>query len=311
MIKQGLRNYLNNLKYVFTPLGAIALGAVFGLSLSLPIIINSLSDLLKMIVETSQNTQIRLQDLIDGIMARIDSLDWGNPLKALDMLFDRAWLTDTISGCVESISVDVSQLESYISSCIDEIEAAFKVFILFIILGFIGGYFFTKCLVRREIAKRALRKYLLVSFLDSLISATFVSLCLLILTLWKPGIIISAFLSMLLFGSIQLFEAYIVHAWKKVNIKQIISVKNIAKLYLSNVLIFILAATFVAVVILITNVLVGLFVAIALLEIAFIVIGLNAESYVKSLANIKEETVVGKIDGNKDDKIEIDNTNEA
>ena len=39
-----------------------------------------------------------------------------------------------------------------------------------------------------------------------------------------------------------------------------------------------------SIVIAITNVLVGIFVGIALMEIAFIVIGLNAESYVKSVA---------------------------
>ena len=283
MIKQGIKNYIQTLKYVFTPLGVIALGVLFGLSFCLPIMLKSLSDLVEIIVEVSQNTQIRVQDLINAILVRINAINWSNPLKALDILLDRAWLTDTINDCVESISIDVSQLESYINGCIDDIVVAFRLFVFFVILGFIGGYFITKCLIRRDIAKRALWKYFLVSFVDSLISATLVSLCILILSLWKPGAIISAFISMLLFGAIQLFEAYIVHAWKKVDIKQVVSIKNIAKLNLSNVLIFLLAVVFVVIVMLITNALVGLFVAIALLEIAFIVIGLNAESYVKNI----------------------------
>ena len=296
MIKQGLKNYLNNLKYVFTPLGTIALGVVFGLSIGLPIVIKSLSDLLDMVVQISQNTQIRLQDLITGIWEKVDSLDWSNPIKALHILLDRTWLTDTISGCIESVSIDMSQLQSYINGCIDDIKFAFRIFLFFTILGFISGYFITKWLIRREIAKRALWKYFLVSFVDSLLSATLVSFCLWILMLWKPSIFISTLISLLLFGSIQLFEAYIVHAWKKVDIKKVISVKNIAKLYASDVLIFILAVVFVGIVIAITNTLVGLFVGIALIEIAFIVIGLNAEAYVKGVASDKPMIVVEKLD---------------
>ena len=305
MIKQGIKNYIYNLKYVFTPLGAIALGIVFGLSLCLPIVFNSLGNLVKILVEVSQNTQIRLQDLIDAILLRIDSLDWHNPIKALNTLCDRAWFTDTLSRCVDSISIDVSQVESYINKCVGDIVVAFRILIFFVILGFVGGYFFTKCLIRRAIAKRAIWKYFLISFIDSLLSATLVALCLLILKLWKPGVIISSFISMLLFGAIQLFEAYVVHAWKKVDIKQVISVKNIAKLCLSNVLIFLLAAAFVGIVILITNVLVGLFVGIALLEISFIVIGLNAESYVKNLNNaLNDNIIVESIDHNEGEKQE-------
>lgn len=289
MIKQGLKNYVKNLKYFFTPLGALALGVVFGLSIGLPIVLKSLSDLLDMVVQISQNTQIRFQDLIAGIIDKVDSLDWDNPIKALSILLDRTWLTDTISGCVESISIDMAQLESYINGCIDDIVVALRIFIFFVILGFVGGYFITKWLIRREIAKRALWKYFLVSFVDSLLSATLVSFCLWILALWRPSIFISTLVSMMLFGSIQLFEAYIVHAWKKVDIKKVINVKNIAKLYLVDILIFAIAVVFVGIVIAITNTLVGLFVGIALIEIAFIIIGLNAEAYVKNVAGIVEE----------------------
>ncbi|MBD5100818.1 MAG: hypothetical protein HDT29_06120 [Clostridiales bacterium] len=289
MIKQGLKNYVKNLKYFFTPLGALALGVVFGLSIGLPIVLKSLSDLLDMVVQISQNTQIRFQDLIAGIIDKVDSLDWDNPIKALSILLDRTWLTDTISGCVESISIDMAQLESYINGCIDDIVVALRIFIFFVILGFVGGYFITKWLIRREIAKRALWKYFLVSFVDSLLSATLVSFCLWILALWRPSIFISTLVSMMLFGSIQLFEAYIVHAWKKVDIKKVINVKNIAKLYLVDILIFAIAVVLVGIVIAITNTLVGLFVGIALIEIAFIIIGLNAEAYVKNVAGIVEE----------------------
>ena len=297
MIKQGLKNYLKNLKYFFTPLGTIALGVVFGLSLGIPIVLNSLSNLIDMIVKISENTQIQLRDLINGIWERIDALNWGEPLKALGTIFDRGWLTDAVNNCLNSISLDVSKLENYINSCIDNIEFAFKIFILFSILGFIGGYFLTKWLIRREIAKRALWKYFLKSFVDSLLSATLVSCCIWILIIWKPSIFISTLIALTLFGFIQLLEAYIIHAWKKVEVKKVINLKNIAKLFCSDILIFVLATVLVGIVIAITNTLVGLFVGIALIAIAFIVIELNAEAYVKSVAGVGKTIVVEKLDG--------------
>ena len=237
-----------------------------------------------MIVKISENTTIRLQDLIEAIWTKAESLDWEKPITALQTLLDKDWLTQTINGCIDSIAIDITQLEIYIGECVNQISAAFVLFIMFIVFGFIGGYFLTKWLVRREIARRALWKYFLISFIDSLLSATLVAGCLWLLTLWKASIFISTLVSLIMFGFIELFEAYIAHAWKKVSIKKIINFKNISGLFCSNLLIFIIAAVMLSIVIAITNVLVGIFVGIALMEIAFIVIGLNAESYVKSVA---------------------------
>ena len=36
MIKQGIINFFKKLKYFFTPLGALALGLIFGLSVAIP-----------------------------------------------------------------------------------------------------------------------------------------------------------------------------------------------------------------------------------------------------------------------------------
>ena len=102
MIKNGIKNYIKNFKYFFTPLGAIALGVVFGLSLGIPIVVDALKSLLDMIVKISENTTIRIQDLIDAIWTKAESLDWEKPITALQTLLDKDWLTQTINGCIDS-----------------------------------------------------------------------------------------------------------------------------------------------------------------------------------------------------------------
>ena len=74
-----------------------------------------------------------------------------------------------------------------------------------------------------------------------------------------------------------------IHAWKKTDIKRIVNLKNIFQLFLTDAIILVLVGVFVQWIVLLTNTFAGLSVGIVLMEIAFIVIGLNAESYVKTI----------------------------
>lgn len=130
------------------------------------------------------------------------------------------------------------------------------------------------------------------SFVDSILSSTLVATCVCLISVWKPSIFISSVISVLLFGFISLLEAYIVHAWKKTDVKRIVNVKNIIQLFLTDAIILVLVGFFVQLIVLLTNTLAGLSVGIVLMEIAFIVIGLNAESYVKTF--VKDTDAIKK-----------------
>ena len=103
------------------------------------------------------------------------------------------------------------------------------------------------------------------------------------MSVWKPSALISSLVSILLFGFVSLLEAYIVHAWKKVDIKKIVNAKNIFTLFATDLIIFLLAGVCVLLAITLTNFIVGIVIGVVLMEIAFIVIGLNAEAYVKGV----------------------------
>lgn len=87
-------------------------------------------------------------------------------------------------------------------------------------------------------------------------------------------------------------EAYIVHAWKKTDIKRIVNVKKIFQLFLTDAIILVLVGVSVQLIVLLTNTFTGISVGIVLMEIAFIVISLNAESYVKTF--VKETDDISK-----------------
>lgn len=287
MIKQGIINFFKNLKYFFTPLGALALGLIFGLSVAIPRTVSSVSDFAGSVQSILSDATIDFTALENSIISAIQSLDWSTPLDAIGTMISSDWLMNTLNDCVGSFveitDVYATQFKAAVNSFTHDIAICFAKLIVFLVLGLIGGFFLTKWLIRRNIAKRSLWKFLLHSFVDSILSSTLVAMCVWLLSVWKPSIFISSVISVLLFGFISLLEAYIVHAWKKTDIKRIVNVKNIFQLFLTDAIILVLVGVFVQLIVLLTNTFAGISVGIVLIEIAFIVIGLNAESYVKTI----------------------------
>lgn len=287
MIKQGIINFFKNLKYFFTPLGALALGLIFGLSVAIPRTVSSVSDFAGSVQSILSDTTIDFSTLKESVLSAIQSLDWSTPLDAIGTMINSDWLMNTLNDCVGSFvgitDVYATQFKAAVNSFTHDIAICFAKLIVFLVLGLIGGFFLTKWLIRRNIAKRNIWKFLLHSFVDSILSSTLVAMCVWLLSVWKPSIFISSVISVLLFGFISLLEAYIVHAWKKTDIKRIVNVKNIFQLFLTDAIILVLVGVFVQLIVLLTNTFAGISVGIVLMEIAFIVIGLNAESYVKTI----------------------------
>lgn len=75
-----------------------------------------------------------------------------------------------------------------------------------------------------------------------------------------------------------------VHGFKKVAYKEIVNIKNVALLWLSNLIIFAVTCALAAIDFVIFNAVVGFFIAVPLIEISVMVISLNAEAYVKAAA---------------------------
>lgn len=289
MIKQGIINFFKNLKYFFTPLGTLALGLIFGLSVFIPGVISSVSTLANDVQMILSDTSIDFTALKDSAVAAVQDLNWNNPLNAVQTMLNTDWLMQTLNDCVSafigSTEIYTDKFSTAISVFMNDVVTYFAVVFVFLILGLIGGFSLTSWLIRRNIAKRSIWKYFLNTAIDSLLSATLVALCVWLISVWQPSVFIITFISILLFGFISLLEAYIVHAWKKVDIRQIVNAKNIFKLFLTDIIIFLLAGMFTALVVAITNIIAGIVIGVVLMEIAFIVIGLNAEAYAKSFAN--------------------------
>ncbi len=287
MIKQGIKNYFINFKHFFTPLGTLLLGIVLGCSIALPGIFTSIKNMIQEINAISNEIHLDFPQFQNYLLKTLQSLNWSQPLDTLQMICSEDWLLLTFKEGLNQLlgndfTVYGQQIMNLIELCIQDFYQYFVLFILCVLLSLIVGFLLTKYLVRRTIAKRSWWKFLLHWGIDSLISTALLFLTGWLFLIWEPSGWISMALSLIIFGAISLFEAYIIQGFKKVSFQQIVNLKNIGQFLLTNLMIFAIAMSFTWITQWIFNSIMAMFVGISLFEIAFLVISMNAEAYVKT-----------------------------
>lgn len=300
MINQGIKNFFISLKYFFTPLGTMFLGIMIGISFFIPSVIATFNTLLQGIQSLGEHVNLDFNEVWNSLWSQISSLNWQEPNEALGTLFQVDWLKQTLSEIIETIlGTDFVTFETQIIELINDFTrgVASAVILIFIWwgIGFIVGYILMRFLIRRTIAKRGLWKYILSVFINALLSALYCFVCAILYLMWKPSIAISVVIVILLVGIFSLIEAYFIHGLKVVPFKEVVNFKNVGAYVLTNLMIFLIALS-LSLLILAINILLGIFVALSLFEIAYLVISMNAESYVKELASKQSKDEIKSIE---------------
>ncbi len=292
MIKKGLKNYLSNLKYYFTPLGMLALGVIVSLAIAIPYVNGSARELVDF-TSSLGNVELDFSAFLQKILDEALALDWHNPARAITTIFSSDWLNKTFADSIFALTHNIEpvaeQILEKISLCVSSVIYAVVFVLVFAFLGIFSGYYLTRYFIRKEIAKRPFWKTLLVSFADALITAALPLLSIYLSALWQPFVYVVALLLPVLWSMILLFEAYIAQGWGKLKIKEVITLKTSAKLFLTNLIIIMISSAVTSLISLIAGELLGLLLGFPLWMIAIIVSSLNAESYVKELADGREE----------------------
>lgn len=293
IIKNGLKNFFINLKYFFIPLGTLFLGIIIGLSIVLPLLNVTLNTFVENI--SSLSLVIDPDAFVNSLWSSFNELDWSNSLNALTTLFSRDYLEVTITNSLKSLLVNydqyVIQIEGFVTSGINDISIYLGVVIAFIGIGFVGGFVLTKFLVRKEIASRKFYQLIIVTIADVILSGGLMTLCIYLFSLWKFSALVSTLLSYVIVALISLYEAFIVHGHNKVDVKKVVNFRNSSRLILSDFTIIVIAWLFSSISTMLFNELAGIVIGFTFMEIAFVVIEMNAESYVKELVERPEDFV--------------------
>ena len=292
MIRQGIKHFFTHLKYVFTPLGTLFLGIVLSLTLFIPGLLEVVRHLVNGVNQLSQNTQLDISILYTTMVDAIAYLDWNNWQEAIQTMFSSDWLEQCLYEAITQVigenSAYVEQIVALIQESLGQLIGLMIVCFLFILVGLASGILLTKMWIRRSIARRKWWKYFIITFIDTVLNVTLIALCLWFVGLWLPSGLLFTLFSLLLSGAVALFEAYLVHGWKKVSFKSVVTMKNIIQLCISNSLVAFIAIMMISILGIIFNGVVAFICGIGLFTVATSIVNLNAEAYVKSLTESQD-----------------------
>ena len=287
MLKQGIKKYFRSLNYVFTPLGTMFLGMMIGFSILIPGMLSSANSLIDGVKALSDSVNLDFRTLFQDVWTCVRTLNWDAPFGAFRTLFSSGWWHDTLTQVLNSIlgtdyETFTEQIVGLIGTFTSSVVKYVAIFFALWALGFVAGFFIVKFQIRRNTVKRAVWKEILAALAHAVFMTVLVAAALMLLSMWSPSIIFSTLVMIVLMSMYSLTEAYCIHGRKKVPFGQVVNAKSAGLYVLTCFLIFLISAAFTAVACLI-NVLMGLFVGLAVVEVAIIVIYLNAEIYVKSV----------------------------
>ena len=287
MIKLGLKNYFKSFRFFFVPLGALSLGIVAGLSVMFPMILGAIKAFIKGVAELAGQITFDWNAVKDTLYSAFQALDWANPENVWNEIAQQSYWTDLLKRCAEVAFGDMSglaeQFQTLVQETIAKIVLAFVLSVLLSVLGAIVGYFSTRSLIRGDIAKRSFKKAILRSLADAVIKIAVLSLGVFLAVVEKHAILFFL-LTVVLYGAISFFGAYLVHGYKKISLKTVMTIKNFFKLFLLTILEILIMMAIFGVVYAVTNVVIGLYVSFAVFVITAICLQLNAEAYVKTIA---------------------------
>ena len=294
MILNGLKNYFINLKHFFTPIGTLAVGMFIGLSILIPGAFAVVVALIGRLAETAGEANVDFEAVRNYIVDAVNALDWSDPIASLKIMLTREWLTGVVTGCLDIVARGLKPFEDAVTAAVNDavftLTALIVTLFLLCIIGLIGGYWLTRFLVRRTMAKRTFKKFMFALFVDSFVTAALIALSAWLLTVWAPSVFITSIMSFLIFGAISLVSAYCVHGRNVVELKTVLNIVNVLKLLLVNTIIFVVSLALFILTAVLTNPIAGALIGFSFVEIAFIVMSLNAESYVLNLASKTPQT---------------------
>lgn len=295
MIKLGLKNYFKSYKYFFVPLGALSLGIVIGLSVMIPMLWGAVKEFVSGVAEVVGNTSFHWEDVKGAVLSSFEGLPWADLQAVADKVGTAEYWQELLRDCATVAFGDLSSAEAEITALAEKamttIVGGTVLCVFFTIVGALVGYYVTRSMIRNDVADRSFLKSILSTIIDTVINLTIIAAGVALIAKFNKFAIYSSLLTIIVYGAAAFLEAYFVHGYKKVPFKEVMQIKNFFLLALLMVIEVAIMAVLYSLLKVITNDLVALFAGFSVVVITFSCLQLNAEAYVKKMA---EDLEVGK-----------------
>lgn len=283
MIRNAIRNFFKNLKYYFTPLGVV----FFFLTIACGILFFQMgaafTEFFGKINDVLQKAGVNAETFQKEFMQELDKLP-SNLYDAVEYILSTSWLEDTLNRVFTTLTGDAEEYMGSVSAAtatfIGNVFAGIWILFTFLVLGVVIGYWVTKSLIRREIARRSIWKSILATIIEGILLAAIASVGALLFSVWKPGAFVTFAVFALLFGFVSLLESYLIHGYRKMRFREVVSLRNLLSMYAGYAVVLLIVSLGYAIATVLLGKVIGILIVLPLIEIAMIVNGLNVESYV-------------------------------
>ena len=297
MIKLGLKNYFKSYRLFFIPIGALSLGIVIGLSVMIPMLWSAVRDFVMGVAEAVGNVSFHWDEVKDTMFSSIEGLSWTDPQALADEVVNAGYWEELLRECASVALGDISkveaEMEALAKTAMTTIAGGAMLFVFFTAVGAYVGYFVTRSMIRTGVAKRSFLKSIVAGVVSTVINLTIIAAGAVLIAKSKQYASLSVLLTVLVYGAAAFLEAYFVQGFNKVPFKKVMQIKNIFLLAILNVIEIVIMIVVIALLYALTNPAIAVYAGFSILIITISCMQLNAEAYVKSLADNPETEKLG------------------
>lgn len=300
MIIKGLKDFLKCLKYYLVPFGVLSIFFLFGVRVGFNGVTNAFKYFFSKAAEMVGGATIDWPGIQAAFMGRVSELDFVNNFgKAIATVTSADWIKGTLGDIAKSFfgdSLTIEMINELFNATMSMLVMALLSFLLFNLIGLAVGFFLMKLLLRKELTKVKIGRLILYSLGDAVLWIIFIVL---IVLLSRLGNWVSILVTVIVFTSLPFIficEGYLFHGIKKIPFSKVADIKSVLKVLLLEVIILLITAALSALLFLIFKRLIGLYLALPIVEIGIISLGLTAENYVVHMVEKEKEQIPEQVE---------------
>ncbi|MCR5786869.1 MAG: hypothetical protein K6G28_04140 [Acholeplasmatales bacterium] len=286
IVKKCILNFLKSLRHYLPAVALLTIGLLIGIAGFINVARHDVNTLLDLVDSSvAEGTSLNVSAFKTTVVDEFKNLPWNNFWEAINQLFSRAFLENTISKAVIHVIGEDKYTTAVSNSVGNVAESITKGFVTLFVWGSIGilaSYIYSKIMVKQDLKMKVpFKKTIVVVIVSYVLNITLVALATWLIGLFPIGTLLTLLFMVFMNQALALFKAYLSRTQDSLKFKKIFTFKNISLLTLGTICMLIILIIMLVILIGISNQVVGLILALPLYFILSAVIGLNAYSYVK------------------------------
>ncbi len=233
MIKNTLKNFFQNIVYLFIPMGIFYLFlliTIFGVFAAVTSELGStLSSITELIHLSAEQSSVSVNDFLSYSLGQ---LDWESGLLAVvRQILRTGWIGETLRGFFATLDATTEGFEEEFTALIDHFIGSLKaqaaIAVAMSSLGLALANYATRFAVRRHTVKRGLKKFLIAHTVVPIVQSVFVLVAvgvLLLLRLYSLPLFLGI---AILTGVLSFLSSWLVHRDKGLRLRDVLTAQNI------------------------------------------------------------------------------------